>query len=155
MPIASKYREQFARLQRSYQRFTEIAQGRDHDRDSDHYEDEVYVFFMNCYHLKDWLKHDTAFSGGGAVEAFINATPDLQICADICNAHKHLKLTKPPRSTEQPEMGARMFSLSLGSGPPEIGVKYTIDTVSGPMDAYELAGRCVKIWSDFIAAHEK
>ena len=155
MATAPKYREQFARLQRSYQRFTAIDQGLQHDLESDHYEDEVYVFFMNCHHLKDWLKNDATFSGRAAVETLINSTPDLQICADICNAHKHLKLIKPPRSAEQPKIGARKYSLSVGSSPPQIRVQYTIDTLSGPLDAYELAGRCMNAWNNFIAAYEE
>ena len=51
----TKYSEQFARMRRYLERFGEIRAGRVHDRDSEHYLDDVYSFFLNCYHLKDWL----------------------------------------------------------------------------------------------------
>lgn len=35
-------------------------QGQVYDRSSEHYDDEVFAFFLYCYHLKDWIKNDTA-----------------------------------------------------------------------------------------------
>ena len=54
----SKYQEQYDRTKRWYDRLTAIDQGRAHDMASDHYVDEIYAFFLNCYHLKDWIKND-------------------------------------------------------------------------------------------------
>ena len=150
MTTVQKYPEQVARLRRSFERFGEINSGRVHDRDSHHYEDEVYVFFMNCHHLKDWLINDSTFPATKTeVENFINLNTELQLCADICNAHKHLALSSS-RSTESPKMGARNFAVSLGAGLVQLSAKYAIDTNSGQVDAYEFATKCLDLWIAFI-----
>jgi hypothetical protein len=52
------WKEQWARLGRSYELITQTEKGRPDDRNSDFLKDELYSFFQNCYHLKDWLKND-------------------------------------------------------------------------------------------------
>lgn len=144
------YVEQVQRLLRTFERFREIHDGRVHDRESDHYGDEMYGFFLNCYHLKDWLINDPSFQATSAdVEGFVDSHVELQVCADICNAHKHFRLDRP-RSTQQPSMGSRKFFLNIGGGPTQISVHYTIDTASGPVEAFDLATRCRDLWLTFI-----
>lgn len=148
-PGVHSYREQFERLLRSYARLESIYKGRAHDTRSENYRDEVYTFFSNCYHLKDWLKNDPGFSGAKEVENYINANQELQLCADICNAHKHFRLDKP-RSTEQPRVGGQKIDLKLGAREIAIKVKFTIDTGSGPIDAFDLATKCLELWKAFL-----
>jgi len=146
----AKYPEQWERVQRWHERFSDISEGKLHDKPSDFYQDEVYAFFMNCYHLKDWIKHDpTHPSLAGNVESFITDSRDMSLCADIYNGMKHLLLTRP-RSHEDPQFGKRHFEVGVGTQPTTIAVKYTIDTTSGPIDAYELATRCVEAWKSFL-----
>jgi hypothetical protein len=52
------YLEQYRRMIRSYERFASIDRGRVYEPSSENYEDEVFAFFLNCYHLKDWIKND-------------------------------------------------------------------------------------------------
>jgi hypothetical protein len=109
------YLEQYRRMMRSYERFASIDRGRVYDPSSDNYEenyeDEVFAFFLNCYHLKDWIKND---EGAGVVlsdvESFINSNNPLRLCADICNSHKHLKL-KVPRSDDYPRLARTHYSV--------------------------------------------
>lgn len=146
-----KYSEQLDRLKRSFSRLAKINIGKKHDLPSENYRDELFTFFLNCYHLKDWLKNDSNFQvNGSTVENFINGNDDLKICADICNGHKHFSLNNP-RSTESPTVGGQNISLKLGAGEPEISIKFIIDTNSGPRDGFELATNCLKLWEDFIA----
>ena len=145
------YREQFERLIRNYLRLARIDQGRQHDMHSDNYRDDVYSFFLNCYHLKDWLINDSGFPAASTeVENYINAHHELQLCADICNAHKHLQLNRP-RSAENPRVGGQQMDVKLGEGEQAIKIKFTIDTASGPRDAFELATKCLELWKQFIA----
>lgn len=152
MASSGKYLEQFERVKRWYNRFAEINKERPHERSSDYYQDEVHAFFLNCYHLKDWIKNDSSVeaSARSKVEEFINESGELSLCADICNANKHLKLTSH-RSKEHPRFGVRKFKVAL----PEktISVEYTIDTDSGPRDALEPATECVQAWEDFIKSN--
>jgi hypothetical protein len=149
------YREQYDRMKRWYERFAAIDQGRPHDIASDNYLDEIYAFFLNCYHLKDWIKFDSAvpFKDQQAVEGHISANRSLRLCADICNSLKHLRL-KSNRSGESPAFGKKHFALALGSGrPPTVSLKYEVDTANGLEDAFKLATECVSAWDGFLSAH--
>ncbi len=148
------YREQYDRMKRWYNRFVEIDQGRLHSVPSDYYLDEIYAFFLNCYHLKDWIKNDSTVSAAAqqAIEGFINSNRSLRLCADICNSLKHLRLG-PCRSSENPTFGKKHFALSAGSGPTIISLKYEIDTTTGPEDAFQLATECVAAWDTFLKSY--
>ena len=147
------YSEQMERLKRSYSRLVQIDKGRKHDMHSENYRDELYTFFLNCHHLKDWLKNDSSFQADGrAVEDYINNNDDLKICADICNGHKHFSLNNP-RSTQSPTVGGQNINLKLGAGEPEISIKFVIDTTSGPRNGFELATNCLNLWETFIAQY--
>jgi hypothetical protein len=152
MAAQPRFLEQLERVRRWHQLFREVAEGRLHDRPSEFYQDIVYAYFMNCYHLKDWIRNDPA-SGplAGKVERFISATPDLALCADLCNGLKHLAPNRRPRSAKSPRFGKRLFKVSLGTQPTTIAVDYTIETSSGPMYAFDLATRCLAAWEAFLA----
>jgi hypothetical protein len=153
MGSPSKYREQFNRVKRWYERFAEIDNETVHIYPSDHYQGEVYAFFLNCYHLKDWIKNDDEVGSAAAkVEAFISSNEELSLCADICNGIKHLKLTSP-RSGQNPQFGSRQFHLQLGRQQQILSIKYSIDTTSGPLDAFELATKCLEAWQNFIRSN--
>ncbi|MGQ0557601.1 MAG: hypothetical protein ACT4PN_16845 [Nitrospiraceae bacterium] len=145
------YRDQWDRLIRSYERLKKMDEGRADEIHSENYRDEIYAFFMNCHHLKDWLLNDSEFPARTKVESYINSKKELQICADICNAHKHLHLTKKPRSAEQPKVGDLNIESKLTAR--RVGVvriEFTIDTASGPVNGFELATKCVDLWRTFI-----
>lgn len=156
MGEGSKYLEQFERVKRWYQRFEEIDRGIKFDRDPDFYQDEVMAFFLNCYHLKDWIKNDSHISPSvrSKVEDYINNTYPLKLCADIANGIKHLKLESPPRTGQQPEFGGKKYNLTLGSMGQVIQIKYSIDTQAGPVDAFTLASDCVSSWENFLKNHQ-
>ena len=153
MNVSSGYKEQYGRVQRWHTRFQTLDAGREHNVSSDNYVDEIYAFFMNCFHLKDWIKHDRAVSTPvrDAVEDYVNSERALCLCADICNSLKHLELVRS-RSGEGPTFGKKAFGLVLGPGePPVISLKYEIETASGPVDAFQLATECVASWDAFLA----
>ena len=137
-------------MKRWYKRFKEINNGQIHDKPSGFYEDDVYAFFMNCYHLKDWIKKDpAAASVANMVENYINNNPELSLCADICNGLKHFHFNRD-RSGKSPEFGKTAAKLYIGSGPTTIALKYEIKTKSGTIDAFDLATKCIKAWEIFI-----
>lgn len=149
------WHEQYERMKRWYDRFAAIAQGRDHDVPSDNYVDEIYAFFMNCYHFKDWLRSDPSLPTAvrDAVEAHVTAERPLRLCADICNALKHVTLTTS-RSGENPRFGKKQFAVHLGPGVrTSIALKYEIATDTGSKDAFDLAKETVDAWDRFLNAH--
>lgn len=153
MSSSSKCLEQFERVKRWYDRFNEINSGRKHDHSSDYYEDVVYAFFINCYHLKDWIKNDeSAGAVAMGVEGFVDDNNELSLCGDICNGVKHLKLTGS-RSGQNPQFGQRKFAVKVGGSETTISVKYSIDTSNGPIDAFDLATKCLGAWKNFIESN--
>ncbi|MGH2362744.1 MAG: hypothetical protein ACRDGM_19635 [bacterium] len=154
MGTPAKYQEQYDRMKRWYARFAALDQGRRHDVESDNYVDDVYAFFMNCYHLKDWIKRDSAVAPAiqQSVEGHINANRPLKLCADICNSLKHLSLTSH-RSGESPAFGKKEYGLTLGAEPSTIKLKYQVDTAAGLIDAFQLATECVDAWDTFLSGN--
>ena len=138
--------EQIARVARHFRRFREYEGGLPADMgvSLDH-KDLVYAFFLNCYHLKDWIKADPALAPLGDVEAFINRSPALRLCADVCNSSKHFELTRP-RSNESPTVGVP----NIVVGKKSVVLRYGIETSSGPINSFELAERCMADWSKFL-----
>jgi len=143
-------------MKRWYERIKKIDQGEPHDLSflnlpSDYFYDEVYAFFLNCYHLKDWIQNDDAVELKMPVDDFINQHECMCLCADICNGIKHLRRERRNRSGKDPKFGGRKFSLSLGGQPePIIEVKFSIETKTGTIDAFELASECVRKWEEFV-----
>src|SRR5712692_9502414 len=130
MPDKPKYIEQLERVKRWYSRFKEISEGREHIPFADFYQDDIFAFFQNCYHLKDWIKNDPSVAHmKDLVEPFINQSEVLSICADLCNGLKHLTLDRS-RSGQDPQFGPKVQKLELGSGPPRISIGYLIVTNS-------------------------
>ncbi len=147
----SSYSEQMERLKRAYGRLVHIDRGKKNDMNPEYYRDDLFAFFLNCHHLKDWLKNDSSFRvDGSVVENYIDQNNDLRICADICNGHKHFVRDKFQRSTESPVVEGQNVYMKIGTGTSEISIKFTINTESGMRDGFELATNCLQLWESFI-----
>jgi len=155
------YAEQLERVQRYYNRFKNINDGREHTMSTDHYVDDVHAFFMACYHLKDWLKNDSSYAAHTKqeIEDYVSKTPALAICADICNGLKHLVLDPkfgPPRSGDEPTIGGKHIELTLTASlsgpkiPPRISMKFEIQHSGKTLDAFQLATDALAAWQSFI-----
>lgn len=161
MSDPARWTEQWDRVFRWLSRVQETAAGRPHDRPTDWYQDEVYAFFQNCWHLKDWLKNDPAAAASAAsdvetfasdVETFASESPNLCLCADLANGSKHLRL-KRPRVDPETEIGRRDYKLAIGSpGGETISVRYGVDAGGKTHDALELAEACWKAWQTYLSA---
>ncbi len=153
-----KHQEQFERMKRWYERIKKINQGELHNLSfinlsPGYFYDEFYAFFVNCYHLKDWIQNDDTVKPleKEKVEPFIKQDKCMSACRDICIGIKHLKQQSTPWSGQVPKFGDRELSLSLGGGSePIIQVKHSIKTKDGTIDAFELASECVRKWGEFI-----
>ena len=148
--------EQHERTKRWYERFkSSSVDTHEHNLPStDYYQDDLYAFFINCYHIKDWIKNDpkVAKSVKDLTEPYINSNPDLRVCADLCNGSKHFRLTNK-RTATGANIGPRNFSLSLGQGLPKIKIKYNIICDGKVQDAHKLAEDCMKAWKIFYHKH--
>ena len=104
------WEEQLRRVNRYYARFETINRIR---YDVSHYEandevseyetDDVYAFFVNCYHLVDWLDEDVKYrrckgsplcQRTSCPECWVNKHEALHISRDLCNRVKHFRLDR-------------------------------------------------------------
>jgi hypothetical protein len=145
--------DQFNRVKRWYGRLEEVNSGKHHDRDTDFYEDDLYAFFMNCYHLKDWIKTDSNLKVAGRgqdVEDAVKNDVYMQACEGICNGEKHFG---PPRNSAKPRprLQSAHFKVDISHG--TIAIDYNVDTggTLGIMLALDLAHKCLDFWNDYIA----
>ena len=158
-----KYREQLDRLRRYFDRFQRINDGSVFDRPYEDLLDDIHGFFQNCYHLKDWLKNDPAFTKytEQQIEQHVTAHPELAICADICNSTKHLLLTSSPRSGALPTLAQIHVTIditdviSTGQEPTEevphtITIKVEIDHNGAKLDAFDVASKALLAWESFV-----
>jgi hypothetical protein len=150
MPENSTYIQQWDRVNRWHQRLRPIAEGIDQPPSIEHYRDDTFAFFLNCYHLKDWIKNDQSVPHlKDRVEPYINESWALSLCADLCNGLKHLSLTNT-RSGQHPAFGSKVWRIPPGSTAPHAGIGFWITGTSEPCEAFYLAGECMMAWETFF-----
>jgi hypothetical protein len=110
---------------------------------------EFITFFMHCWHLKDHIKHDDAFSNDKRdriVKAAENC-PDLKICQALANGLKHYV-----DKTEAQMIGNASVTVVVGSHIENIP---RVELADGTRkDAIDIAKSCVKAW-EIILKQEK
>jgi hypothetical protein len=104
-------------------------------------------FFVECDHLRDWLKGDVdvAYQGVTAddVHKHFQSSVALQRCNAICNSHKH--------HTRSSGITARIRSTSITPHGARVAIEVDWARPSRTtVDALELADDCVASWQDFF-----
>lgn len=147
---------QIARMMYQFRKFPYIRDGIAAEHGGN-VEFELFAFFEICFHLKDWISQDGAYdSSVHDVEAFINSSPALRICADICNRLKHRTLTRKTRSAN---LGVFHIQQSItifpeGGGVPRAAISDArIDTERGTEDVFKLAAECIEEWRRYFTRH--
>lgn len=152
--MATKWDEQYDRAARYLKRLSDIAQGILHTANSQTYADDLFAFFLNCYHIKDWIRSDPTTAGWTDVEAYVSGNRHLALCADLCNAAKHCVLIRH-RSTENPVFAGGDIRMKITDGLSgrekiEIAINYKICTQSGELDALDVARQCMTAWDAYL-----
>lgn len=142
---------QVERVERWYNRILELDSGeRNGPISLEMSIDEFLVFFIFCYHLKDYLIKETDIPKR-EIEAFITQTPSLAICADIANGTKHFGIDdkRNPRSGED----FRMREYVTVSGE-KVGLGLLISLENGNQrKVIDLAKECIDQWAVFLSSH--
>jgi len=114
---------------------------------------ELFSFFEICYHLKDYIIKSPRYASLNNVEDFINNSPPLRICADICNRLKHKTLTKKLRSNSPIGIFKLRSTVTVGPDPKDAKVSLdqaNIETERGEECCYALASECMKEWERYF-----
>lgn len=137
--IQQCWEEQYKRMLRSHKRFVAIAKGQ-FAEGSDVARDALFHFFQDAYHVKDWIKNDDALSAGvrAQVEAAVDGSVVLSVCADLCNGSKHRSLTK----SRAGDLDTAFVSQSVVVRPP--GAPTVVATI-GPAGSRRAAGSTASV----------
>ncbi len=155
----NKITEQYNRVKRWYKKFQEIDEGFRQYQNSEYYVDNVYAFFINCHHLRDWIKNINGTENtenknhwNKIFDDFEKKNECFKICKEICHAAKHLELN-PDRNKTDPKFTGKAFSYDVYNQ--ELKIKFNIKTNSGRFDAFELATDCMECWKDFFENNDE
>jgi hypothetical protein len=104
----SDAKNQYQRVARA---FTKVLDNR--NRDPVEYEDDAWNFFLNCWHLKDWIKNDfegVAKATREKIDVEVHSYPSLAMVGNLVNKSKQLRVTRG--STEADIKRRRQGTLS-------------------------------------------
>ncbi|MFJ4932124.1 hypothetical protein [Streptomyces sp. NPDC088736] len=109
-------------------------------------------FCKDCFHLKDWIRSDTArvptSAQGGAADQYARKEPAIALAGAVCNTSKH-------RTRRAGQTKAHVARVELDDN----GAAFTIaweqpDGTTGTRDALELARAAVEGWQQFLHDHK-
>jgi hypothetical protein len=145
--VMPAYTEQFRRVKRY------LARIENQSRDSTDYDDDLWSFFQNCWHLKDWIKNDPDISASVSeqIEDIVDNHPNIVICADLANGTKHSRLDRKGRVGAQ--FTERNVTVHLGN-PTTSESEHIITLQDGTqVVALDVAKKAVEEWQTIFATH--
>lgn len=150
-----RWGDQWARVHRWRDRLDayRVGGGLDYSIHASVVRDDFYAFFMNAYHLKDWLEKDPATSLTKAdLQRAIAASTPLKLVADLCNASKHFELGSGGWSGQEPTLGSGKIMVSVGGDDHGIRMdSQCIELSDGTvLDAFGLADEILSAWRDAL-----
>ena len=111
------------------------------------YQDDVWSFFQNCWHLKDWVKHDPLVTPEvkERIRDAVHASRMLAIANDMANGTKHLKL-------DEPRAPAAHYHIQIITSGSESRLECVVEVDGLPMFASIIAKKCVEDWERILKA---
>jgi hypothetical protein len=152
------YKDQFERLKRAREKLN------DYTVNQLIYKDNLWSFFQNAYHLKDWIKNDSKINlHKNFIEDFVTNSRFVKIAADLTNRSKHLKLTNERgHNSDCNKESVTIFlnTLSLDNEANKLIPKptaiyyYLIENDNNEsFNHIDLADTIINEWTEFIEQH--
>ncbi len=157
--MSPQWREQYARMLRWRVRLSETRNANESDADYElRFGDIVHAFFIDCYHLRDWLVMDSGLHSDKQMVVTIKKLAGdsvwLRRCRDICDGSKHLVVKKGRVTLVTRALGLEgggSLVLEDGSGVLLLeGVFADVSTKEGIWDALEAADACLSEWARIL-----
>jgi hypothetical protein len=150
MKYVFPYQEQLDRIKRMAEDIKRFSVATDDNLESAI--DAFTSFFIQCYHLRDWL-FESRYSKRD-IDIFINESFALSLCKDMANRQKH-------RSIDKYEPFHHLIEHRYGNISSPI-VKYydlvrkenrfgiDVEELGILMDVIDLSGKCIDEWERFL-----
>lgn len=151
MKYKKPYQEQFNRVKRLRNSIEQFAAATD-----DNFENAIDAFtsfFIQCYHLRDWLIKSSFDQL--SVDNFIARNTWLSLCRDLANKQKHQKIDRYKPQNDFVDFGlgistpiSRHYDYFIHKEP-----RFGIDVwgFGMPIDVMEVADKCVSEWEKLIS----
>lgn len=158
------WREQYCRVLRWHSRVLSLLSDNP-DPTGRLLQDFVFAFFINCYHLADWLDQCL----GVGAKAFARGNVYLETCRGVCHGVKHLKLDlkqfRGLSDYHRLSLTTPKFKLNLSSTggtewegdvlPEAEGfLHYSVSTEHDDFEIGILMDKCIEAWNSFIKEHD-
>ncbi len=149
--VQHAYSEQLERVRRFFARLS------NENRDAVEYDDDLWSFFQNCWHFKDWLKNDPAVPTHitKRVEKDANDKPAIKICADLANRSKHVVLTRIRVDAKITSRDTTVFIGGTKESPDTFSVsEHTITLGDGSIhQARDVAKQAICEWEELLNSY--
>jgi hypothetical protein len=146
------YQQQLRRLERKHH---VLIQTRDDITDTNIGEvrDLVFSFFQDCWHMRDWVIRSTE-TDQQKLQSLLSSSVEMNMCREICNTAKHLVLERPSRLPQARLANFRDIGvpIALAREYEPTGDKLTVLFRQQTYDAFELAGKCLDFWHEFLSS---
>jgi hypothetical protein len=155
------WREQYWRMERWRQQLDTLKQNRTMGRDAhlEHLRDLFFAFFQACHHMQDWFANDDWYPiPRGELDEYVNASPALAACRDLCNGSKHARLeAKQVNLRDDHKVTAVQGVYAVDNEElakmVHLEPTLTLEYQGKALDPFDLADQCVAAWNNFIEQH--
>jgi hypothetical protein len=145
--LGQGWKSQWRRVMTGLNQVEAVYAGR--DSETEDALDAVFLFFQAAHHLKDWLGNDPASGVAKAdVDALINESPMLQLCADLANGSKHLALTRTRTGDRSTSITRNSATVHVGEG--TVAHRFYVYSNGNDYDVLEIAQAAVRELADFL-----
>lgn len=147
--LGQGWRSQWARVQRRLDDVRAVYTGQAGGTDAAI--DAVQSFFESVHHLKDWLRNDpssgiTKHDG----DSLISGSSVLQLCADLANGSKHLKLTSSRTGDFSTTIARNDVTVFAGTG--TSAHRFYLESAGTEYDVLQVAEAAVAEWTRFLSS---
>jgi hypothetical protein len=151
LPAGDNWRMQYDRMQRSFARMKKTSTG----SHSAEYDDAVYHFFQDVWHLKDWIANDPSLPVPAkvAISAAVFADKDLLAAGDFANGTKHFELHKKVHAGTRISKRESIVYVYLDR-PAHSEQKHELDIRGRKTTAADLAQKAITKWDAILKSRK-
>lgn len=156
VPGKDQWRIQWERTKRWFRRVQSIHQKSLDQMIDPEDEDSVIAFFLNCYHLRDWIRSSHP-ELNIEVATLFKQNFELGACRDICNGFKHKTLTTPSHDANFNwywEYDYLDLMGKSGRNPHKNCIAFQDGTGIRKFNLFDLATHCFSLWEGFLKGHK-
>ena len=154
-PIPRPYVQQLARAYRfldRYESFHSTPHRLGEGTSFNDLEDNMWAFFWNCWHVKDWIANDSSIARElkKAIMSDVHAAKHLSVVAALANGTKHFTATSRRTGTGAQQSVIQFIPIASGA----FRVEHLVRLADGnELTAGAVAAKAMEEWRDILQKH--